>query len=89
MKKVLTWSLFHAAHWAVLYGAFAFGLDGAMYVLKFCVWAMLPLAFMLLLDDHSKPADSIPFAPARSALTRIKNWATLGSGKDGGIFASC
>ena len=48
MKDLTRWWFAHALHWAVLYGAFAADMDGAMYVLKFWVWVMAPLSLFLL-----------------------------------------
>lgn len=77
MKKLVTWIVFHCAHWAALYGAFALELEGALYVLKFFAWVMVFLA-PLLLTTGAQEAAAIdgPF-PVRSALTRLQSWATL------------
>ena len=51
MGKILSWTLMHCAHWAVLYGAFVMNLEGAMYVLKFFAWGLVaPVALLLLAD---------------------------------------
>lgn len=79
MKKLLMWALVHAFHWAVLYGAFALRLDGAMHVLKFAVWLLMPLAVLAAFSDEAaKKTAQPPLQPVLSTLTRVQSWATLG-----------
>lgn len=77
--KTAKWWLVHALHWAVLYGAFAAQIDGAMYVLKFFVWVMAPLSLFLLVDKAAQDAAKEPPLPAvRGWFTWTQAWATLG-----------
>lgn len=77
MKKLITWMALHCTHWAVLYGAFATEIEGALYVLKFFVWAMLFVAPLLLTTSALESAAKNEPRPGRSALNRIQSWATL------------
>jgi hypothetical protein len=78
MKSYFQWLVGHSLHWAVLYGAFAADVDGAMYVLKFWVWVMLPLSLFLLADKATADAAKKPARPVRGALSSFQAWATLG-----------
>ncbi len=78
MRDFLKWSVAHALHWAVLYGAFAADIDGAMYVLKFWVWVLLPLSLFLLADHVAASAAKKPRTPIRGFLSALQAWATLG-----------
>lgn len=78
MKKTMSWLVLHACLWAVLYGAFAMKLEGAMYLLKFFAWVMAPLALFLLTDAaQKKGADEQP-RPIATALSRLHAWTMLG-----------
>ena len=78
MKDFLKWLVAHSLHWAVLYGAFAAQLDGAMYVLKFWVWLMAPLSLFLLVAKVTEEEANRPPQPVRSALNFLQAWVTLG-----------
>ncbi len=78
MKDLAKWLLVHALHWAVLYGAFVANVDGAMYVLKFCVWVMAPLSLFLLVDKAAASAAKKAARPARDAMSMLQAWTTLG-----------
>ena len=75
--RLLKWTLVHALHWAVLYGAFALNLDGAMYVLKFFVWCMAPLSLFLLADKAAEEAAKKAPEPVRRSLNWTQAWVTL------------
>lgn len=77
MTDLTKWWLGHALHWALLYGAFAAGLDGAMYVLKFLVWVLAPVSLFLLADKATTDAAKKPPQPARTGLSRLQSWVTL------------
>lgn len=77
MKKLATWIVFHAAHWAVLYGAFGLDLEGAMYILKFFAWAMVFLAPLLLTDAAKENGAKENPAQVRRVMTNIQSWVTL------------
>lgn len=77
MSKAIKWWLIHLLHWAVLYGAFAMNLDGAMYVLKFFVWLMAPLSMALMLDQAAKDSAKKPPQPIREACSWTQAWVTL------------
>ena len=77
MGKILSWTLMHCAHWAVLYGAFVANIEGAMYVLKFFAWALAPVALLLLTDAAQEKGAQEPEKPVRAALSRVQAWATL------------
>lgn len=76
--KLTKWWLVHLLHWALLYGAFAAEVDGAMYVLKFWVWVMAPLSLFLLADKAAADAAKKPPQPVRGALSWVQAWVTLG-----------
>ena len=78
MKSYFQWLVGHSLHWAVLYGAFAADVDGAMYVLKFWVWVLLPLSLFLLADKATEDAAKKPPRPVRGALNLLQAWVTLG-----------
>lgn len=78
MKKLMKWWLVHVLHWAVLYGAFAVNVDGAMYVLKFFIWLMAPLSLLLLAGQAAVEAAKNPPYPVRGALNMLQAWVTLG-----------
>jgi hypothetical protein len=78
MKDMAKWFFVHALHWALLYGAFAADVEGAMYVLKFWVWLMAPLSLFLLADKAVANSAKKPTTPARSALVWLQAWVTLG-----------
>lgn len=78
MKNIAQWWLVHLLHWAVLYGAFAAQMEGAMYVLKFWVWVMAPLSPFLLAEKAAKDAAKKPPEPLRGALSMVQAWTTLG-----------
>ena len=78
MKDLTRWYLVHALHWAVLYGAFAAQIEGAMYVLKFWVWVMAPFSLFLLADKAAADAAKKPPQPVRAWLSMLQAWATLG-----------
>ena len=78
MKSYFQWLVGHSLHWAVLYGAFAADVDGAMYVLKFLVWVLLPLSLFLLADKVAADAAKKPRTPIRGFLSALQAWATLG-----------
>lgn len=77
MKKLMIWAAVHGAHWALLYGAFALNLEGALYVLKFFAWAMLPLALLTLTTWAQESMAKEPRAPIRGYLSRVQAWTTL------------
>ncbi len=77
MKKLMTWTLVHCAHWAVLWGAFGAELEGAMYVLKFFAWTMAPLSLLLLTSFAQEKGAQEPQTPVRAALSRVQAWVTL------------
>lgn len=77
MKKMLGWWMVHAAHWAVLYGAFVLSLEGAMYVLKFSIWIMAPFSLALLADKAAQDGAKNPPAPVRAALSWAQAWTQL------------
>lgn len=77
--KTAKWTMVHAFHWAVLYGAFAANLEGAMYVLKFWVWAAAALCLVLLTDSAIKSTAEKPEeAKLKQALSLAQAWVTLG-----------
>jgi hypothetical protein len=78
MTYLAKWWLVHALHWALLYGAFAARLDGALYVLKFWVWVMAPLSLFLLTDKAAADAAKKPPRPVLGWLSMLQAWATLG-----------
>lgn len=78
MKDFVTRWLGHALHWAVLYGAFVAHSEGAMYILKFVVWAMVPMSLFLLADESIAGAAKKPPMPFYAALGAFQAWATLG-----------
>lgn len=78
MKVLAMWWLRHVLHWAVLYGAFAAEVDGAMYILKFLVWVMAPLSLFLLANNAVVDAAKKPPHPVRADLSMLQAWATLG-----------
>lgn len=78
MKDLGRWWFVHALHWAVLYGAFAADMDGAMYVLKFWVFVMAPLSLFLLADKAAADAAKKPPQPVRAWLSMLQAWVTLG-----------
>lgn len=78
MKNLTRWWLVHAMHWAVLYGAFAADMNGAMYVLKFWVWVMAPLSLSLLTDKAVADSAKKPPQPVRGWLSMLQAWVTLG-----------
>ena len=78
MSKWIQWLVAHALHWGVLYGAFVAELDGAMYVLKFFVWAMAPLSLALLADKATADSAKNPPQPVRRTLGSVQAWVTLG-----------
>jgi hypothetical protein len=77
VKKLATWIAFHCAHWAALYGAFIIELDGALYILKFFVWAMVFIAPLMLTDAATEQGLKDSDKPVRGAMTRIQSWTTL------------
>jgi hypothetical protein len=77
MKNLARWCVVHAIHWALLYGAFVAGIDGAMYVLKFFVWCMWPLSFLLASKDVIAKDAKEPPKPFLSALSAFQAWVTL------------
>lgn len=77
MKKLMTWALIHALHWAVLYGAFVLGSEGALHVLKFMVWLCAAFSLLLLANDEIERAAAKPREPVRLMLTNLQSWATL------------
>lgn len=77
MTDLAKWWLVHAMHWALLYGAFVANLDGAMYVLKFLVWALAPVSLLLLADEATTDAAKKPPQPVRGWLSRFQSWVTL------------
>ena len=78
MKYLLKWWLVHALHWALLYGAFAAQIDGAMFVVKFWVWVMAPASLLLLADKTAIAAAKKPARPVLRSLSWLQAWATLG-----------
>lgn len=78
MKNIVHWFLWHALHWAVLYGAFLAELEGAMYLLKFFVWLLAPLSLFLLTSTAVVSLAKRPPQPLRYALSRLQAWVTLG-----------
>lgn len=78
MNYFVKWSAAHILHWAILYGAFVLSLDGAMYLLKFCVWTMAPLSLFLLADKAAAAAAKTPPKPVISCLNMLQAWITLG-----------
>lgn len=88
MKEVTRWWFVHALHWAVLYGAFAAQVEGAMSVLKFFVWVITPLSLFLLADKAVADAAKKPRRPVRSSLSWLQVWATPGLLVWFGHFAS-
>lgn len=72
------WLLAHLVHWAILYGAFVAGIDGAMYVLKFWVWVLVPLSLVslsnMVVSERAKKAPQ----PVRRTLNTLQGWVTLG-----------
>ena len=79
MKNFAMWSVAHALHWAVLYGAFIVGMDGAMYVLKCWVWVMAPMSLFLLTDKATADAAKKPPQPIRHFFSLMQEWVTLGA----------
>ena len=77
MKDAMKWWLVHVLHWAVLYGAFAAQVDGAMYVLKFWAWLMAPVSLFLLAEKAIADTAKNPARPMRSWLGMAQAWATL------------
>lgn len=77
MKKLMMWVFPHCTHWALLYGAFALNLEGALYVLKFFAWSMVPLAALLLTTWAQESMAKEPRTPIRGALSRVQAWTTL------------
>lgn len=78
MKDLPKWILMHSLHWAVLYGAFAAQLDGALNLLMFWVWAMAPVSLFLLTDLAIAFSAEKPPKPIRSTLSMLQAWVTLG-----------
>jgi len=77
LKDLTKWWFIHVIHWAVMYGAFAANLDGAMYVLKFWVWIMAPISLTLLADKAIKDTAQKPARPIRSFLSMTQAWVML------------
>lgn len=78
MKDFSKWFLVYMLHWALLYGAFFANLDGAMYVLKFWVWALAVLVCTLFMDVAVEAAAKIPPKPTRRFFSLLQAWCTLG-----------
>lgn len=78
MASHLKWWLIHALHWAVLYCGFIAELEGAMYVLKFCVWGALLLTAVILTEDVIAHAAKQPVFPWRRGVSSFQSWVTLG-----------
>lgn len=78
IKKQIIFFASHTLIWAVLYGAFALHLEGALNVLRFIVWSMVPLSVMLLPPDAIAAAAKTPAAPVHIALSTLQAWAMLG-----------
>lgn len=71
------WWLLYALGWALLYGAFVLNLDGALYVLKFCIWFMAVLAPLLLTEAAIAKSVEEPPMPLRSVMGQLRSWAAL------------
>jgi hypothetical protein len=78
MKKYCKWFVGHLIHWALLYWAFVAGLDGAMYVLKFFVWCLWPVSFMLASKDVIAKDAKEPAKPVLGAMDAFQSYVTLG-----------
>lgn len=78
MKVWGKWLIGHVLHWIVLYYAFAVGIDGAMYVLKFFVWVLALCSLALLNDKILAEAGKLEPKPVRRALNSLQAWVTLG-----------
>lgn len=78
MQSLIRWWFLHAGHWAVLYGAFAAQMEGAMSVLKFWVWLMAPLSLFLVADKAATDAAKKPARPVLGWLGMFQAWVTLG-----------
>jgi hypothetical protein len=78
MKAALKWWMVHAVHWALLYFAFAEGMQGAMYVLTFAIWVAAPFSLFLLADTTAIASAKRPPQPIRGVFSWLQAWATLG-----------
>lgn len=74
---MIHWAI-HAAHWAALYGAFVANNPGALAVLKFWVWVLLPLSAGLQSDEAVAEYAGQPVRRVRDAAFFAQSWATLG-----------
>lgn len=77
MKKHIAWNIFQFLHLSVLYGAFALNLNGAMNILYFFVWAMLPMALILLSDRSAKLAVKDEPSQLKATISALQRWSTL------------
>lgn len=77
MSDLAKWWLWHALHWALLYGAFAAEMQGAMYVVKFVVWSFVPFSLLLLADKAVADTAARPRRPLLNALKMLQAWSTL------------
>ena len=77
MKKHIAWIIFQFLHLSVLYGAFALNLNGAMNILYFFVWVMLPMAFILLSDRSAKLAVKDEPSQLKATISALQRWSTL------------
>ncbi len=76
--STVKWLAVHAIHWAILYGAFVAKIDGALYVIKFFVWAMAILSPVLLTDQAVTDSAKKPPQPVRGWMIWLQASATLG-----------
>lgn len=76
--KTSKWVLVHLIHWALLWGAFAADIQGAMYTIKFWVWVCAVLGVYQLTDESVKSvARRPPQAAWQTSLGWIQAWVTL------------
>lgn len=78
MLKTGRWWLVYALTWAVLYGAFAAQLDGALYVIKYLVWVLVALSPVMVAVSVIEQSVKEPPMRLRSALLWLRNWVALG-----------
>ena len=79
MRQMFVWWLVHAVHWALLILAFGHDVSGALYTIKFWVWAMLPISILMLADDAIKSGAKKPKRPILRTLSWLQGCATLGA----------
>lgn len=87
--KTSKWVLVHLIHWALLWGAFAADVQGAMYTIKFWVWVSAAFSIVQLTDQSLQSAASRPEQAAwKTSLGWIQGWVTLCAMVWFGHFAS-